>query len=112
MYQYRAKVVRVVDGDTVDVDIDQGFDDWKVDQRIRLSNFDAPETRTRDLDEKIRGLEATAFLETLIQPGDEVVLDSREYRGERGKYGRIIGDLITAAGASIRELMIAAGHEK
>ena len=62
MYEYRTKVVRVVDGDTVDVDIDLGFGVWLRKSRIRLLGVDTPESRTRDLVEKKYGLAAKAFL--------------------------------------------------
>ena len=56
MYEYNCKIVRVVDGDTVDVDIDLGFDTWKCGERIRLYGIDTPECRTRDAEEKAAGL--------------------------------------------------------
>lgn len=112
MYQYRATVFRIVDGDTVDVDVDLGFNIWMHQQRVRLSNYDAPETRTKDLDEKRRGIAAKEFLETLLPVGSEVILDSREFKDERGKYGRIIGNFFTVEGVSVRDMMIRAGHEK
>lgn len=112
MYEYKATVLRVVDGDTVDVDIDLGFGLTFEDQRIRFINFNAPSCRTRDKEEKRRGLEAKAFLETMIQPGDQVVLDSQEFRGDRGKYGRILGDIFTSDGVSVIDMMIRAGHRK
>ena len=56
MYEYRCKIVRVVDGDTVDVDIDLGFGVWMHKERIRLHGIDTPESRTRDLEEKKYGL--------------------------------------------------------
>ena len=62
MYEYRAKIRRVVDGDTVDVDIDLGFGVWLKKQRVRLYGIDTPESRTRDLDEKKFGLMAKEFL--------------------------------------------------
>ena len=62
MYQYRCQIVRVVDGDTVDVDIDLGFSVWLKKQRIRMYGIDTPESRTRDLEEKKYGLGAKDFL--------------------------------------------------
>jgi len=56
MYEYNCKIVRVVDGDTVDVDIDLGFDTWRCGERIRLYGIDTPECRTRDAEEKAAGL--------------------------------------------------------
>ena len=62
MYEYRINVVKIIDGDTVDVDIDLGFGVWLKKQRIRLHGIDTPESRTRDLDEKRYGLMAKKFL--------------------------------------------------
>lgn len=114
MYQYKAKVNRVIDGDTVVLDIDLGMEVWLHDQHVRLGNFDAPETRTRNLEEKARGLAAKAFLADHLKPGFHVILDSQDYSGERGKYGRIIGDIkIPTHGIdSVVQLMKDNGHSK
>lgn len=90
---YEAKVVRIIDGDSVVVDIDMGFDQWMVNQNIRFTDIDAPEIRTRDLEEKARGYAAKNFVEDHLYIGQTVILDSRKYRSAEGKYGRIIGDL-------------------
>lgn len=101
MYEYRCKIKRIVDGDTVDVDIDLGFEVWIMNQRIRLVGMqtyrrlvgiDAPETRTRDLEEKEQGLASKAFVERLLPLGSNAILVSKDYNGDKGKYGRIIGD--------------------
>lgn len=89
---YRAVVVRVIDGDTIDVDIDLGFNMWALNQRIRLKGIDAPETRTRDLEEKAEGLRSKARVEELCPVGSSVFLTT-EFFPERGKYGRIIADV-------------------
>ena len=91
MYEYRANIVRVVDGDTVDVDIDLGFGVWLHKQRIRLYGIDSPESRTRDLDEKKYGLMAKEFLKEQLKDG--AVLKTR--LDGKGKYGRILGEFIT-----------------
>ena len=65
MYHYKAKLVRVIDGDTIDVDIDLGFDVWLKRQRVRLAGIDAPESRTRNKAEKVLGLAAKARLTEL-----------------------------------------------
>lgn len=92
LYNYECIISRVVDGDTVDVDIDLGFDAWLKDQRVRLIEIDAPEVRTRDLAEKQLGLESKEFLKSLLPQGKKVILLSKEFN--KGKYGRIIGDFI------------------
>ena len=88
MYTYKAKLDRVVDGDTVDAYIDLGFD-ISVHKRIRLAGIDSPESRTRDLEEKQRGLASKERLTNLLKDG-EFTLESKEV----GKYGRVLGVLL------------------
>ena len=88
MYTYKAKLDRVVDGDTIDAKIDLGFD-ITIHKRIRLAGIDSPESRTRDLEEKARGLAAKDRLINLLKDG-EFVLESKEV----GKYGRVLGVLL------------------
>jgi micrococcal nuclease len=90
MYEYRVKIIKVVDGDTVDVDIDLGFGVWLNKQRIRLYGIDAPESRTRDLDEKRYGLKAKEWLKERLSDG--AVLKTR--LDKKGKYGRILGEFL------------------
>ena len=87
MYTYKAKCTRVVDGDTIDANIDLGFD-ITIHKRIRLAGIDSPESRTRDLEEKKKGLASKDRLIELIDKGD-LILESREV----GKYGRVLGTL-------------------
>ena len=89
MYEYRCVVVGVVDGDTVDVDIDLGFGVWLRDERIRLADVDTPEVRTRDLAEKDHGILAKNFVTSYLLPGTIVTLHSKAFKG---KFGRILGD--------------------
>lgn len=88
MYTYKAKLDRVVDGDTVDAHIDLGFD-ITIHKRIRLAGIDTPESRTRDLEEKARGLASKDRLIELLEDGN-FILESKEV----GKYGRVLGTLI------------------
>ena len=88
MYTYKAKLDRVIDGDTVDSNIDLGFD-ISVHKRIRLAGIDSPESRTRDLEEKQRGLASKERLINLLKDG-EFTLESKEV----GKYGRVLGVLL------------------
>ena len=93
MYEYRCTVVKIVDGDTVDVDIDLGFGVWLNDERVRIMGIDTPESRTRDKVEKLFGLAAKARLKSLL--GKQCVLKTQIARdGEdmRGKFGRVLGD--------------------
>ena len=87
MYTYKAKLDRVVDGDTVDANINLGFD-ITIHKRIRLTGIDTPESRTRDLEEKKRGLAAKNRLIELLGNG-EFILESREV----GKFGRVLGTI-------------------
>ena len=90
MYEYRVEIVRVVDGDTVDVDIDLGFGVWLKKQRVRLYGIDTPESRTRDLNEKKYGLMAKEYLKERISNG--AILKTR--LDGKGKYVRILGEFI------------------
>lgn len=105
MYVYNATVIRWVDGDTVDVDIDLGFDIILRNQRIRLWGIDAPESRTRDLDEKQRGMAAKAFCVITVPEGSKIQLKSYK----EGKYGRILGEIFYNE-ININTLLIEEGH--
>ena len=91
MYQYKAKLIKVVDGDTVDALIDCGFSTFKK-ERIRLHGINAPESRTRDKEEKKRGLAAKARLKELIKEGKNQFLVETSI-DKKGKYGRLLGKL-------------------
>ena len=103
MHEYKINILRVVDGDTVDVDIDLGFSTWLKKQRIRLYGIDTPETRTRDLDEKKYGKMATNFLSDTIKDAEVVAL--RTYKDKKGKYGRILGEII-CDGVNMNQVMV------
>lgn len=94
MYQYKCKINRIIDGDTVDIDIDLGFDTWINNQRVRFIGIDAPEVRTKDLEEKAAGLAVKAFVSEMLPLESTQVLLSKEYNADKGKYGRIIGDFL------------------
>jgi len=115
MHTYKATIIRVIDGDTVVVDIDLGFNVVLRDQHVRLAGIDTPETRTHDKEEKVRGLAAKARLKALLPVGGSRILESREFNGSRGKYGRIIGDFSVSdqpTGRTVTEIMKAEGHVK
>ena len=109
MYEYRVTNIRVVDGDTVDVDIDLGFGVWMKKQRIRIYGIDTPESRTKDKVEKVFGLAAKKRLEEILSMSDDIVL--RSIKDIRGKFGRILGDFVIydLAGTS-GDLLCAEGH--
>lgn len=112
MYEYRCKILRVVDGDTVDVDIDLGFGMWMHKERVRMMGIDTPESRTRDKVEKLFGLAAKAHLKSLLPVGSMQVLKTeidRSGEDKKGKFGRILGDFLLEDRRAT-EQMIVDGH--
>ena len=103
MHEYKAKIKRFVDGDTVDVDIDLGFGIVLVKQRIRLYGIDTPESRTRDKEEKFYGKLAGQFLKDQCKKGSCITL--RTHLDKKGKFGRILGEIIVD-GVNVNKLMI------
>tara|TARA_B100000475_G_C14871856_1_gene262218 strand:- start:204 stop:671 length:468 start_codon:yes stop_codon:yes gene_type:complete len=89
MYEYNSKILRVIDGDTVDVDIDLGFGIWIHKERIRLYGIDTPESRTRDSIEKIFGFQAKKMVQSWLPVGSTQVLITE--RDKAGKFGRVLG---------------------
>ena len=89
MYEYKCKIVKIIDGDTVDVDIDLGFGVWLHKERVRLYGIDTPESRTRDLDEKKYGLIAKDMITKFMPLGSTQTLITQ--KDKSGKYGRILG---------------------
>lgn len=89
MYEYKCEIDRVVDGDTVDVIIDCGFSIFHK-ARVRMYGIDTPESRTRDKDEKARGLMSKNFLVKELSKGDVVIKTKKD---KKGKFGRILGEL-------------------
>ena len=92
MYQYRCKILRVVDGDTVDVDIDLGFGVWMRKERIRVLGIDTPESRTRDKVEKTYGILAKNFVKSYLPVGSSQTLQTE--KDGTGKFGRILGKFL------------------
>lgn len=115
MYEYKCVIVKVVDGDTVDVDIDLGFGCWLVNQRVRIFGIDAPETRTKDLSEKEKGLVSKQFVEAVLPIHSNQVLISKSYDGDKGKYGRILGtfrmfDALNDRWSNLSDIMVEQGY--
>ena len=106
LYTYKVKeILRVIDGDTMVVNVDLGFD-ITLTQKIRVKGIDSPETRTSDPQEKAQGLAAKTFAEAWLQNKSLLV---KTYKDD--KYGRMLGDFICAdTGATLAEAMIAANH--
>lgn len=90
MYEYKCRIVHVVDGDTVDVDIDLGFGVMLANERVRIAGIDTPEKRTSDPVEKVFGLLASERVEGLLREGSWHTLYSQDFKG---KFGRILGDI-------------------
>ena len=113
-YNFRVtEINRVLDGDTIDVTIDLGFDLFKK-ERVRVAGVDTPEKRTRDLEEKALGLDATNWLKEKLEStlaGEEELTIRTELKGGVGKYGRLLGWLyIGDAEVSLNESMITEGY--
>ena len=115
MYNYKIFLTKVVDGDTIDAEIDLGFD-IKVKKRIRFAGINAPESRTRDLEEKARGLAAKDRVKQLLEGCENIQLKSHGI----GKFGRCLGEIMLdkvdgsekLTLVSLNELLIKEGHAK
>ena len=113
-YNFRVtEINRVVDGDTIDVTIDLGFELYKK-ERVRIAGVDTPEKRTRDLEEKALGIDATNYLKKKLEDtiaGDDELTIRTELKGGMGKYGRLLGWLyVGESDVSINEQMIDEGY--
>lgn len=104
VYEYSCTIVKVVDGDTADVDIDLGFGVWLKKQRIRFYGIDTPESRTRDLEEKKYGLMAKDIVLHYLPIGSKQTLRTRQ--DGKGKYGRILGEFIIHDGKTDSQMTI------
>jgi len=116
MYEYNCKIVKVVDGDTVDVDIDLGFGMWLRNERVRVHGIDTPESRTRYKVEKVFGLAAKKFVQSKLPKGSSQTLVTEKPGDEsKGKFGRILGkfriyDPKTDSWDFMGNVMIREGH--
>ena len=106
MFEYACKVLRVVDGDTIDVNIDLGFNIWHR-GRVRMAGIDTPESRTRNLEEKKLGLASKARLKELLK-GQKVSIQCTK---EKGKFGRILADVMVGD-TNINKQLMAEGHAR
>ena len=109
--EYDVKVLKVVDGDTVDVDIDLGFGVTLTDERVRIMGIDTPESRTRDKVEDLFGEAAKARLKELMKHGGKLITtEDRKGEDMKGKFGRILGDFRVEDGRKVTEILIEEGH--
>lgn len=106
IYYYRISVLRVIDGDTIEADIDLGFGVWITD-RLRLASIDAPEVRgeTRQM-----GLEAKKYLADVLNQQDAIF--AQTFKDKRGKYGRMLATIFGPDGLNINELLVKHGHAR
>ena len=110
MWTYRCKLKKVIDGDTVDVDIDLGFGIWQMNERVRIMGIDTPESRTRNKIEKKFGLAAKARLKSLL--GKDAVLKTtinKKGVDMKGKFGRVLGDFLYKD-RPVSEILCEEGH--
>jgi len=108
MYEYNAELIRVIDGDTVDCWIDLGFD-IRIQERVRLAGINAPEVRTRDLEEKAKGLKSKEWLISALSEENTSFIITTNNFNRTGKYGRTIGTILLKNGTNINELMLQEG---
>ena len=111
MYEYKCKVNKVIDGDTVDVDIDLGLGVVLTDERVRVMGIDTPESRTRNKVEKLFGLASKARLKELLSKHCVLKTEINK-NGEdmKGKFGRVLGDFVAADGRMITDILIEEGY--
>ncbi len=102
MYEYNCKIVRVIDGDSIIIDIDLGFSHWIHNESIRLYGVDTPECRTRDAEEKAAGLLAKEFVEEALHVGGTYTLTTKE----KGKFGRYLGTIYLTEKTSINDALV------
>ena len=111
MYEYKVNILKVVDGDTVDVDIDLGFGVWLRNERVRIVGIDCPESRTSDRIEKVFG-EAAKQRVTSLLSSEATLISQISKMGEnmKGKFGRILGDFKTINDQIISTTLMEEGH--
>ena len=110
MYTYSAKLIRVIDGDTIDLEIDLGFD-LSIRQRLKLYGVDTPDSRSADSETKQKGLEAKQRLTELLPRQFKIIT----ILNKRGKYGRVLGEVFISdknggKDINVNELMVKEGH--
>ncbi len=106
MYQYKAKILKVLDGDTVDIDLDLGFNIVLANQRVRMAGIDTPESRTTDSEEKVRGQLSKKKLTDKLPVGSWVRIETQKSDSNDDKFGRILAVFIMEDGTSLNQWMI------
>lgn len=106
MYQYIARINKVVDGDTVDIDLDLGFNIILANQRVRMAGIDTPESRTSDKEEKVRGLLSKKKLAEKLPVGSWVKIETQRMDDNDDKFGRILGIFVLDDGTNVNKWLI------
>lgn len=106
MYQYKAKILKVLDGDTVDIDLDLGFNIILSNQRVRMAGIDTPESRTVDKEEKIRGTLSKKKLAEKLPIGSYVTIETQKSDNNDDKFGRILAIFVLEDKTNLNQWMI------
>jgi micrococcal nuclease len=106
MYQYKCKINKVLDGDTVDIDLDLGFNIILVNQRVRMAGVDTPESRTANKEEKVRGLLSKKKLAEKLPVGSWQVIETQKSDNNDDKFGRILGVFLLEDGTRVNDWLI------
>jgi micrococcal nuclease len=106
MYQYKCKINKVLDGDTVDIDLDLGFNIVLANQRVRMAGVDTPESRTANKEEKPRGLLSKKKLAEKLPVGSWQIIETQRSDNNDDKFGRILGVFILEDGTKVNEWLI------
>lgn len=106
MYEYKAKILKVLDGDTVDIDLDLGFNVVLANQRVRMAGIDTPESRTTNTEEKVRGQLSKKKLAEKLPVGSVVKIQTKRDDGNDDKFGRILGVFILEDGTNLNQWLI------
>lgn len=101
MFQYDVNVKKIIDGDTVSVDIFAGFNIWILDEKIRIKGIDTPESRSSDKIEKLFGLASKKRLSELLENKVRLITDTK-----KGKFGRVLGDFALSSGEMVSDILI------
>jgi micrococcal nuclease len=106
MYQYKCKIIKVLDGDTVDIDLDLGFKIILANQRVRLAGVDTPESRTAIAEEKVRGLLSKKKLAEKLPIGSWQIIETQKPDSNDDKFGRILGVFVLEDGTRVNDWLI------
>jgi len=106
MYQYKCKIIKVLDGDTVDIDLDLGFKIILANQRVRMAGVDTPESRTTIAEEKVRGVISKKKLAEKLPIGSWQIIETQKPDSNDDKFGRILGVIILEDGTRVNDWLI------